>query len=54
MTIRRVNRDTFDVFLSDQYWDGWTRVRMGRNGLYGVAGNRLNKAQMAAIEAEVA
>lgn len=50
MTIRQVNRDTFDVFMSAQYWDGWTRVRVGRNGLYGVAGRRLTKAEFKQIE----
>ena len=42
MVIRKVNRDTFDVFMADQYWGDWTRVRFGREGIYGVAGRRLS------------
>lgn len=50
MKILRVNRNTFDVFFSEQYWDDWTRVAIGRNGVYGVAGRRLTKAQMEQVK----
>lgn len=53
MVIRQVNRNTFDVFTSEQYWDGWTRVRFGKDGLFGVAGNRLTRAAMKEVEAAI-
>lgn len=53
MTIRWVNRNTFDVFMSDQYWDDWTRIRVGQDGLYGVAGRRLSRAQFKEVEAVI-
>jgi hypothetical protein len=43
MVIRKVNGNTFDVFMSNQYWEDWTRVRIGSpNGVFGVAGRRLS------------
>jgi len=42
MKILKVNPYTFDVFMSAQYWEDWTRVRVGgSNGVFGVAGRRL-------------
>jgi hypothetical protein len=53
MVIRKVNNNTFDVFMSDQYWDDWTRVRVTRDGIYGVAGRRLTRAVLKQIEEAV-
>lgn len=32
MIIRQVNRNTFDVFMADEFWGDWTRVRILNNG----------------------
>lgn len=53
MVIRKVNNNTFDVFMSDQYWDDWTRVRVTREGVYGVAGRRLPRSVLRQIEEAV-
>lgn len=43
MVIRKVNNNTFDVFMADEFWGDWTRVRLGGVvGVYSVAGRRLN------------
>lgn len=50
MVVRKVNGNTFDVFLSDQYWGDWTRVRIGGPvGVHPVAGRRLNLKLLHAI-----
>ncbi len=51
MVIRKVNRDTFDVFMSNEYWGDWTRVRLGFNGIHGVAGRRVPNKVLKEIEA---
>lgn len=53
MVVRKVNRDTFDVWTSAQYWDGWTRVRFGNKGLYRVDGKRVNNKTLADMEAAI-
>lgn len=54
MKILRVNRDTFDVFMSDEYWGDWTRVRVGGpNGVYGVAGRRVPNATLKQVAAQI-
>lgn len=54
MVIRRVSRDTFDVFMAKEFWGDWTRVRVGgRNGVYGVAGRRLSNKQLQEIAEQV-
>ena len=50
MTIRQVNRGTYDVFLADEFWGDWVRVRFGREGLYYVAGKRVSRKVMQSIE----
>lgn len=43
MVIRKVNNNTFDVFMAEEFWGDWTRVRLGGAvGVYPVAGRRLN------------
>lgn len=53
MVIRRVNQTTFDVFMSEQYFGDWTRVRVTRDGIYGVAGRRLPRNVLRQIEEAV-
>lgn len=53
MVVRKVNRDTFDVWTSDQYWDGWTRVRYGAKGIYRVDGKRVNAKALAEIDTAI-
>lgn len=40
MEIRRVNRNTYDVFLGTQ-WSDWSRVRKGRSSTFVVAGAKM-------------
>lgn len=43
MEIRKLNHNTYDIFLF-QGWEGWTRVKVTRNGVFGVAGKRISHA----------
>lgn len=38
---RRIDRNTYDLFLGNQ-WSDWIRVRQNRNGVYRVAGIRVD------------
>jgi hypothetical protein len=49
MEIRRVDRNTFDVFLGTQ-WDQHIRVRAGRSSLYRVSGLRVDRGVFNEIE----
>lgn len=50
MVIRKVNRNTFDVFMSEQYFGDWTRISRRPDGtVYGVQGRRLNAAALQAV-----
>lgn len=41
MEARRVDRNTWDIFFGNQ-WSTWARVRLGRNGVYQVAGEKVD------------
>jgi hypothetical protein len=49
MDVRRVDRNTFDVFLGTQ-WDQHIRVRLGRSSIYRMSGIRLDRASMHQLE----
>ena len=49
MIIRQVNKNTFDVFLADEFWGDWLRVRNGYQGVYYVDGKRVNRKVMTDI-----
>ena len=38
---RRIDNNTYDLFLGKQ-WTDWIRVRQGRNGVYRLAGMRVD------------
>lgn len=50
---RRIDRNTFDLFFGNQ-WSSWTRVRCGRNGLYRIAGEKVDHATLRELEGMVA
>lgn len=41
MEIRKVAYNVFDVFLGNQ-WDEWTRVKLTKNNIFVINGNKLN------------
>lgn len=41
MEARRVDRNTWDIFFGTQ-WSTWARMRLGRNGVYQVAGIKVD------------
>ncbi len=49
MVIRKVNHNTFDVFMFSG-WSGWSRVRKGKTGSFCVNGNRLTKETLGALD----
>lgn len=50
MVIRKHVSNMFDVFLSDEGWGGWVRVRRISGGLIPVSGVRVNKTILKQIE----
>lgn len=50
MVIRKHVGNMFDVFLADEGWGGWVRVRRTPNGLVPVSGVRVNKILLKQIE----
>lgn len=41
MEMRRLDRNTYDVFLGNQ-WSTWVRVRQGKGGTYRIAGQKVD------------
>ena len=52
MFIKKLTPNVFDVFMGKGF-DNWTRVRRGHWGISIIAGNRLPKAIIRAIESEL-
>lgn len=50
MVIRKHVGNMFDVFLADEGWDHWVRVRKTPNGVHPVAGIRVSKNVLKQIE----
>lgn len=53
MVIRKVYGNVFDVFLSDEGWGNWVRVRKARDGVSVISGVRVNKTTITAINQEL-
>lgn len=52
MQIRKLDRNTFDVFTGTGF-DNWTRVRKFHWGVKPIAGGRIDRDTLNAIEAAV-
>jgi hypothetical protein len=50
MVIRKHVGNMFDVFLADEGWGGWVRVRRSFNGIQPVSGVRVSRAILKQIE----
>lgn len=50
MVVRKHVGNMFDVFLSDEGWGGWVRVRRTSNGIIPVSGARVPKTVLKQIE----
>lgn len=53
MVIRQADKRTFDVFLSDQYWDDHIRVRRQGDNLFYVSGKRVPKKVLDEIKSVI-
>lgn len=49
MEARRLDRNTWDIFVGKQ-WGDWIRVRLGRTGVYRVAGMRVDHALLRELD----
>ena len=53
MVIRKHVGNMFDIFLSDDGWGGWVRVRRTQAGLIPVSGVRVSKTVLKQIEEQL-
>lgn len=53
MVIRKCVGNVFDVFLSDEGWGQWVRVRKTRDGVSVIGGVRVTKSTIRKIEEEL-
>ena len=49
MEVRRVNNNTFDVFIGKQ-WSDWIRVRKGRSSVHRLAGQHVPHATLKELD----
>ncbi len=45
---RRIDKYTYDLFFGKQ-WGSWSRVRQGKNGVYRVAGEKVDHQTLKAL-----
>ena len=50
--VKRLGRNVFDVFEGKQ-WSSWSRLKIGRNGVYVAAGNLLHRGVTKALVATI-
>ena len=50
--VKRLGRNVFDVFEGRQ-WGSWSRLKIGRNGVFFVAGNSLHRGVYKALAANI-